>query len=179
MDTRGGVGGVAGIGAKSSGEDPVCPGDAYAAGCLSTGEKTGDRGHRRKSDGQEGGGRRTRPRGQQPLALGEGAGRRHGQCTDGRSRHPPGKAGPHRRQGPQRRDPPGAVLVRGRRSSNPCPGPGRVGRPGTRTPVKCRKAAPTPAADAGRGRAPFGRCHVLRQGGPGTPQSGAPGTVRL
>ena len=51
--------------------------------------------------------------GSQPLALVQGAERRHGQCTDRRCRHLPGKGGPPRSHRLQRRIPPGAVLVRG------------------------------------------------------------------
>ena len=58
----------------------VCRQDRFAVtSAPRSGEKTGDRGHRRRSGGQEGSGRGTRRRGQQPLAVGQGAGRRHGQ----------------------------------------------------------------------------------------------------
>ena len=92
----------------------VCRRDRFAiTSAPRSGKRTRDRELQRGSDGQKGRVRRTRLRGQQPLDLGQGAERRHGQCTDRRQRHPNGKAGPTRCHGPQRWDPPGAVLVRG------------------------------------------------------------------
>ena len=58
----------------------VCRQDRFAVtSAPRSGEKTGDQGLRRRSDGQEGSGRGTRRRGQQPLAVGQGVERRRRQ----------------------------------------------------------------------------------------------------